>query len=266
MINRKKFYEDYRNFSYRTLSEYFISPGIRCKFDILKEYIGKRKFNVGIDLGCSGNSFLCFLENLVHKSFFDLAFLPLKQYSKTKLKRLKIGNIKQICYFHPLCGDLTQLPYRDKVFDFILALDVLEHVKNDKFAISELNRVLKKNGIAIITVPHKMKYYTNQDRLIGHYRRYEIQQINSLFAKYNLKNIRTFGVYGQCMKIADIQSTNPEKIEKSLLNLRNRYESNAGFRKFWEIIVKISAKIMKIDAKYHSLKKIMNIALIFEKI
>jgi len=252
-MNKKRFYEDHKNFSYRTLSEYFISPGIRCKFDLLNEYIGnKRIFKNGIDLGCSGNSFLYLVDNVVHKSFFDLANFPLRQY---KLNQ----------FWHPLCGDLIHLPYRNESFDFINALDVLEHIKDDELAVSEISRILKKNGIAVITVPHRMKYYTNQDKIIGHYRRYEIDLIISLFKKYNLKNIRIFGVYGRLMKIADVQSANPEKCEKNLENLRNRYETDAVFRKCWNFAINIASRVMKIDAKYHSFKRIMNIAFIFIK-
>lgn len=250
----KDFYDNHKNFSFRTLIEYYISPGIKCKFDLLKANIDTKKtYNYGIDLGSSGNSFLFFLENIDQKFYFDIAELPLKQY---------INKIK----WHPLCGDIMKLPYRDDSFDFLSAIDVMEHIRDDEYAVSEISRVLKKNGITVITVPHRMKYYTQQDRLIGHYRRYEINKIASLFERYNLKVIRTFGVYGQLMRIADIQSSNPEKIEKNLLNLRKRYMSDGRFRKLWNFFMKISSTIMKIDAKYHSLKKAMNIGLIFKKV
>ncbi|NVM37812.1 MAG: class I SAM-dependent methyltransferase [Candidatus Lokiarchaeota archaeon] len=212
----------------------------------------KRKFFRGIDLGSSGNSILNFLDNIKHKSFFDIANLPLKQYIDENT-------------LHPLCGDLVTLPYRAESFDFVSALDVLEHIKDDELAISEISRILKKNGIVVITVPHRMKYYTNQDKLIGHYRRYDIDQIISNFNKFNLRNLKTFGVYGRLMKIADIQSMNPKKIEENLINLRNKYESNIAFRKFWNIIIKILSKFMKIDAKYNSKKSIRNMGLIFIK-
>lgn len=252
-MNSRKFYEDHKNFSYRTLHEYYISPGIKCKFDLLKDHIStKLSFKNGIDLGCSGNSFLYFLENIVNKSFFDLVRFPLKQYVYQER-------------WHPVCGDIAKLPYQEKTFDFVSALDVLEHVKNDELAISEISRILKKGGIAIITVPHMMKYYTTQDRLIRHYRRYEIPQIISIFRKHDLKCVDIFGVYGQMMRIADVQSINPEKIEESILNLRNRYETNVMFRSFWNIFMKIGSIIMKIDAKYQPLKKIMNMAFVFKK-
>ncbi|MFX0155968.1 MAG: class I SAM-dependent methyltransferase [Candidatus Hodarchaeota archaeon] len=249
----KDFYDKHKNFSFRTLSEYYLSPGIKCKFDILKENINtKKRFLCGIDLGSSGNSFLSFLDNIKQKSFYDIANLPLKQY-------------RNIDDGYPLCGDLNNLPYRNKSFDFVSALDVLEHIKDDMLAVSEISRILKKKGIAIITVPHRMKYYTIQDKIIGHYRRYEINQIISLFKKFDLKNLKTFGVYGRLMIIADIQATNPKKIEESLINLRKKYEFNSTFRKLWNIIVRILSKCMKIDAKYHSLDRIRNLGLIFIK-
>ncbi|MFX1393363.1 MAG: class I SAM-dependent methyltransferase [Promethearchaeota archaeon] len=263
-MNKKRFYEAHKNFSCRTISEYFISPGIKCKFDLLRTNIGSKiKFKNGIDLGSSGNSFLYFLNDIPRKFSFDIAFISLMQYSKSQLKKSSNGNFVKI--WNPLCGDLTRLPYRNNSFDLVSALDVLEHIKDDELAISEISRILKKDGIAVITVPHRMKYYTNQDQLIGHYRRYEVEQILSLFDKYNLKNLKVFGVYGKFMKIADIQSVNPKKTEETLIKLRNRYESNIIFRKFWNLVVNIGARLMKIDAKYHSLKKIMNVAFIFKK-
>lgn len=263
-MNKKKFYDAHKNFACRTLSEYYISPGIRCKFDLLKANIGPRiKIINGIDLGCSGNSFLHFLGDFAHKSFCDIAFLPLKQYSQNNFKKIGIRSWNQL--FHPLCCDITRLPYRGNSFDFVGALDVLEHIENDELAVSEISRILKKNGLVVLSVPNRMKFYTYQDQLIGHYRRYEIEQLNSLFKKYDLLNVKTFGVYGKFMKIADIQSINPKKTEESLLKLRDHYSSDIIFRKIWDIVVRIGAKLMKVDAKYHSLKKIMNMGMIFIK-
>ncbi|MFW9818963.1 MAG: class I SAM-dependent methyltransferase [Candidatus Thorarchaeota archaeon] len=219
----------------------------------MKKNIGiKRNFLNGIDLGSSGNSILTFLNNIEHKSYIDLANLPLRQY-------------RNINNQHPICADIVKLPYRDETFDFVSALDVLEHIRDDEIAISEISRILKKKGIAVITVPHRMKYFSKQDRIIGHFRRYEINKIISYFEKYTLENVKIFGVYGRLMLIADIQSTNPRKIEENLINLRNNYESKLVFQKVWNLIVKIFSKFMKIDAKYSPIPKIRNLGLIFIK-
>lgn len=47
----------------------------------------------------------------------------------------------------------TNLAYRDDKFDFIICSHVLEHVKDDATAISELKRVLKAGGTGILLVP-----------------------------------------------------------------------------------------------------------------
>lgn len=49
--------------------------------------------------------------------------------------------------------DLQQLPFADQTFDFVFASHVLEHIPDDERAISEIRRILKPNGIAILPVP-----------------------------------------------------------------------------------------------------------------
>src|SRR6185312_3065915 len=50
-------------------------------------------------------------------------------------------------------ADITNLPFPDKSFDFVYASHVLEHVKDDSKALSEIRRVLSDDGIAILPVP-----------------------------------------------------------------------------------------------------------------
>jgi ubiquinone/menaquinone biosynthesis C-methylase UbiE len=49
--------------------------------------------------------------------------------------------------------DLQHLPFGDNTYDFVFASHVLEHIPDDHKAISEIRRVLKPNGIAILPVP-----------------------------------------------------------------------------------------------------------------
>jgi SAM-dependent methyltransferase len=49
--------------------------------------------------------------------------------------------------------DLQQLPFADETYDFVFASHVLEHIPDDEKAISEIRRILKPHGIAILPVP-----------------------------------------------------------------------------------------------------------------
>jgi SAM-dependent methyltransferase len=49
--------------------------------------------------------------------------------------------------------DITAMPFEDGAFDAILCSHVLEHVPDDRSAMSELRRVLDPGGWAIVLVP-----------------------------------------------------------------------------------------------------------------
>ncbi len=49
--------------------------------------------------------------------------------------------------------DIQALPFSDESFDFIFASHVLEHIPDDIKALSEIYRILKPNGMAILPVP-----------------------------------------------------------------------------------------------------------------
>ena len=49
--------------------------------------------------------------------------------------------------------DLRGLPFEDRSFDCVYASHVLEHIKEDDRALSEISRVLTPSGIAVLPVP-----------------------------------------------------------------------------------------------------------------
>jgi hypothetical protein len=49
--------------------------------------------------------------------------------------------------------DMRCLPFEDEVYHFVFASHVLEHIPEDTLALSEISRVLKPGGIAVLPVP-----------------------------------------------------------------------------------------------------------------
>jgi methionine biosynthesis protein MetW len=45
------------------------------------------------------------------------------------------------------------IPFEDKIFDVVLAPDILEHLFDPQFILDELHRVLKNDGYAIVVLP-----------------------------------------------------------------------------------------------------------------
>ena len=52
-----------------------------------------------------------------------------------------------------MVADIRNLPFEDQSFDLILCNHVLEHISDDRKAMIELYRVLKKGGTLIAQVP-----------------------------------------------------------------------------------------------------------------
>lgn len=50
-------------------------------------------------------------------------------------------------------GDILDLPYDDEQFDGIICISVLEHIRDLRKAISELRRILTKDGTMILGFP-----------------------------------------------------------------------------------------------------------------
>jgi len=53
--------------------------------------------------------------------------------------------------------DIQSLSFDSNTFDFVICNHVLEHVKNDSQALSEIYRVLKPGGFAVLQVPISLK-------------------------------------------------------------------------------------------------------------
>ena len=65
----------------------------------------------------------------------------------------------------------------DKTFDVIYTSNVLEHIEDDLLTLKQLHSKLKDNGALVIYVPAFQMLYSELDEKIGHYRRYEKQDL-----------------------------------------------------------------------------------------
>lgn len=65
-------------------------------------------------------------------------------------------------------------------FDSCFCLNVVEHIKDDSMAVSNILKVLKPNGKAVILVPAFNFVYNSIDKSLEHYRRYTVKTLSSL--------------------------------------------------------------------------------------
>jgi len=89
---------------------------------------------------------------------------------------------------HFIVGDITDIPLSDNSFNAIICSEVLEHIKEDKKALKELVRVLKKDGTLILSFPAYTRHSMINMKKFGHVRiGYSLTMIKKMAKDNNLK-------------------------------------------------------------------------------
>lgn len=83
-------------------------------------------------------------------------------------------------------------------FNTVFSVNVLEHIKDDTLALRNMNKLLNKKGKVVILVPAKKIAFTNLDKELGHFRRYEKQELHEKMeaSGFKVKSISYFNILG----------------------------------------------------------------------
>lgn len=96
--------------------------------------------------------------------------------------------------------DITKNPPRKykNFFKSIFGINVLEHIKSDTNALTNIHSALKKNGMLILLVPAKQFAYSRLDKELGHYRRYEKEELEKKLKKagFVIEKMYFFNILG----------------------------------------------------------------------
>ncbi len=116
--------------------------------------LGLESGDILLDLGCGGGRHT--FEALKYGASvipFDTDSEALAAASNMVRAMRHGGEIPERVACCPVKGDALALPFENETFDRIIASEVLEHVRDDMQAMSELYRVLKPHGVLAVTVP-----------------------------------------------------------------------------------------------------------------
>jgi SAM-dependent methyltransferase len=116
-----------------------------------------------IDIGCSSG----FLLREIRRQFPEAVLIG-SDYVPDPLDKLA----SELPGIPLLQFDLVKCPLPDRCIDAAVLLNVLEHIERDDLALSQVFRILKPGGLAVLEVPAGPNLYDIYDKQLMHHRRY----------------------------------------------------------------------------------------------
>lgn len=187
------------------------------KRNIVKKFLDILNLNSAniLDAGCGAGLNLNLLR--------DYGTVIGLDFSDDAIKFCKMNNNERY-----IKGNAMEMPFKSNTFDLIIALDILEHL-DDKKALKEFNRILKKNGSLIITVPAFKFLWSKHDEALHHKIRYNKDQLQNMlqFNGFAIEKISywNFFLFLPIIAMRFLKKMIKEEIEtdfKELPNIVNR--------------------------------------------
>lgn len=134
-----------------------------------------------LDVGCGTGSLVLYLL----KHDIDIHGIDIDNNSIEILKKNLLA--KDYDPSRVSTKTIFDLAQQNFTTDNLISIDCLEHVKNDKEMFKAFFHCTKPGGKIIIIVPALMSLFSEWDKKIGHYRRYEKDTLAALIKGYPVK-------------------------------------------------------------------------------
>ena len=159
--------------------------------DVIEEYLGESTLEIG-----SG------LANISRQ-------LPKRQHLSLSDKDPEYLKLLDQAFRHYEMVDVVELDLNEdehfarieRRYDSIVCLNVLEHIEDDRAALARMAGLLAPGGRLIIQVPQHQALFSPMDRELGHFRRYDADQLTEKLTAAGLsvvgvKNFNALGSLG----------------------------------------------------------------------
>jgi 2-polyprenyl-3-methyl-5-hydroxy-6-metoxy-1,4-benzoquinol methylase len=150
-----------------------------------------------LDIGCHDGTLLSLVKNR-NNNFFGL---DASGWAVEEARRKNI-DVRQFFF-----DDAIRLPHEDGFFDLVVAGEIIEHIFDTDFFLSEIRRVLKPEGRLLISTPNvaslgrrlllllgrnpHFEISPNEPESAGHIRYFTFETLGRILAKHRFKILRT---------------------------------------------------------------------------
>jgi len=135
-----------------------------------------------LDVGCGIGG----LSSLIAEGGYDVYGVDVTKENIEEASKFLPGKISY--------GDICDLPFCNE-FDGLVCGEVVEHIKDQEGMVRNLNKILKLNGVGVISTAFNPKLWNVEDEWSGHVKRYTVEDFTALFERHNfvVEDFRFFG-------------------------------------------------------------------------
>ena len=168
--------------------KYFNAPRYLLRRYCVRKLLGDRGSGAVLDIGCGAGD----LSYTLSRAGFRVTGID---FSDAAIEACKLR-------FADAVAD-DRLSFRkddlynvNEKFDVIVMMEVLEHIEDDLSAMQAVHRLLAPGGTVLLSVPANSHWYGPYDRYVGHIRRYNRDDLESVFvdAGFELEAMWSYGV------------------------------------------------------------------------
>ncbi|ODS40452.1 hypothetical protein BEH94_05955 [Candidatus Altiarchaeales archaeon WOR_SM1_SCG] len=151
------------------------NPPLVARYEALMKMLPHQAQTI-LDVGC-GDGYLIYLASCKHAHIHLYGVDEDTLAVNLAKEELKKHNCKSSIY----CANVYHLPFQSTSFDAVLMADVIEHLDEQDRALKEVCRILRDDGILLLTTPNRQPYM-KWDKL--HVREYNAYELKILLKKY----------------------------------------------------------------------------------
>ncbi len=160
----------------------------QIKYDLILDLLRDRRMSI-LNAGCGAGDLSFLLSKFGHTV---TGIDPSEEYICLAKEKAKKMNDKENNVFFV---DSIESYSPNQKFDCVITTDVLEHIEDDKNAMSKLSSLVRPGGIIITAVPAMPSLFGMHDESLGHFRRYSRRSLAELAecsGNIEIKKIRYF--------------------------------------------------------------------------
>ncbi len=167
-------------------------------WDIIEPFFQDITGKTLVDLGCGpGIKSLTLAISGVHVLGFDVRESSIR-HARENTRQIKATHLKKLIQAQFYHKDIQQgiSDIADASTDFVLFVEVIEHLVNYAKILTEIQRILKPNGKVVITTPNKALHHKKPDervygeKVYGHVRDFDLEELTTAIEQTGLRILK----------------------------------------------------------------------------